>query len=124
MEELKGHPQFVQLEDYFEDETYVYFLMEKIQVCIFEKVMEKKKNERETNKEGFMKFILELLIQFSEALKVMSEKKIYHRDFNCENIMFSFKSKEEYKLLKPKFTNLTSDYDFKVVIIDFGIGKM
>ena len=82
MKELKGHPQFVQMEDYYEDETYLYLLLERIHGCNLKDVMQRKKGEMNNNKEGYLKFILELLIKLAEALKIMSDKKIYHRDLH------------------------------------------
>ena len=42
-----------------------------------------------------------------------------------KNIMFSFKHEKHFELMKlQSFEHLTADVDFKVVLIDFGLGKI
>ena len=102
MKELKGHPNFIQYEDHYDDETAIYILLEKIKGCDLETIMTDLKNEFYTNKEAFMRFILRLLIQLSEALKVLNNKNIYHRDLHPKNIMLKFKDDQHLKEAKDQ----------------------
>ena len=43
MEQLKGHPNFIQYEDHCEDKNFVYILLEWIEGYDFERVLEAKK---------------------------------------------------------------------------------
>ena len=76
---LNGCKNSIKFFGYFQDEDFIYLIMELCD-CSLDKIIKKKKN---LNAEE----IKEILKQLNNVFKIMHEKSIIHRDIKPENIL-------------------------------------
>ena len=89
LEECRGMPNVVQLEEVIEDEKHTYIVMELMQGGeLLERIREMKKFT-----EGMARVYFK---QIMEAVAQVHEKGIVHRDLKPENIMFKHFFKGQY----------------------------
>ena len=97
---LLNHPHIVSLEDYFEDDEYIYIVMNYLSGGDLLEYIEKK-DELISEKEA-----AKIIKEIAKGIKYMNLFGLVHRDLKPENIVFE--NKDDIKSLK---------------IIDFGLTK-
>ena len=76
--------------EYFENDNFFVIIMELCDKDLAKLLLERKKNK--FNKDE----ILEIMKELNKTFKIMSEKKILHRDLKLENILIKYNDNKKY----------------------------
>ena len=76
--------------EYFENDNFFVIIMELCDKNLAKLLLERKKNK--FNKDE----ILEIMKQLNKTFKIMSERKILHRDLKLENILIKYNDNKKY----------------------------